>query len=227
MELFIDDSNVEEIRKLTSLYPIDGVTTNPTILSRSKLGALNTLKEIREIIGEDRPLFAQVIGETREEMLEDAHALLSHMNGKFVIKIPVTPAGVQVIRELSESGVLTCGTVVMSPMQAFLAAKAGACYVAPYLNRIDNMGYDGVRIVKEIQDILDNNGLDSRVLAASFRNSQQVTELAAYGVDSMTLSVTVFEQLIPNMLVEGMVKTFSDDFYKSTGCRSWKELLDQ
>ncbi len=148
MKLFIDDADVREIRRLMELYPIDGVTTNPAILAKAGRHPKEVLLEIRALIGENRQLFAQVIPQDAEGMAEDGRAIADLLGKNTVVKIPSVPEGFRAIRILNGEGVLTCGTVVYTPLQALLAAKAGADYVAPYVNRIDNMGYDGVGTVK-------------------------------------------------------------------------------
>ena len=186
MKLLIDDANVKEIRRLCDLYPIDGVTTNPSILAKAGGNPVEVLKEIRGIIGEDKLIFAQAIPLDAEGMIRDARAIVKLLGKNTIVKVPSVPEGFKAIRALKEEGIHTCGTVVYTPMQAYLAAKAGADYVAPYVNRIDNMGYDGIAVVQQIQDILTLHHLDTQVLAASFKNSQQVLTLCAYGIGSAT-----------------------------------------
>ena len=128
---------------------------------------------------------------------------------------------------LKEEGIHTCGTVVYSPMQAYLAAKAGADYVAPYVNRIDNLGYDGTAVVEQIQDILTIHQYDTRVLAASFKNSQQVLTLCAYGIESATCAPAVIDALVRNLAVDGAVDDFRRDFAKLAGeGKTMADLID-
>lgn len=213
MKLFIDDADTAKIRKLYDLYPVDGVTTNPSILYKSGRNPKEVLKEIRSIIGND-PLFVQAVPLDSQGMIEDAKAIVEAFGKDTIVKIPSIPEGFKAIRELKKLGITTCGTVVYTPMQAYLAAKAGASYVAPYVNRIDNMGYDGVSVTKEIHDILIVNNLDCIVLAASFKNSQQVKELCAYGVGSATAAPDVIEGFVKNAAVDQAVSDFCNDFAK-------------
>ena len=224
MKLFIDDANVEAIKRICDLYPIDGVTTNPTILARVKRDPRETLKEIREIIGSDGILFAQAVGLSYEGMLKDARMLTDLLGDNTIVKIPSSPTGFKAIRTLKAEGIRTCGTVVYTPMQAYLAAKAGASYVAPYVNRIDNMGFDGGKVVTEIQDILTNNYMDCEVLAASFKNSQQVLELCEYGIDNATCAVDVIESFVKNPAIYSAIQDFVDDFEKLTGKTAMSDL---
>ena len=150
-------------------------------------------------------------------MVADAHRITEICGRNTIVKLPSVPEGFKAMRLLKAEGVSTCGTVVYTPMQAYLAAKAGAAYVAPYVNRIDNMGYDGVKVVREIQDILDKNGFDCMVLAASFKNSQQVMELCAYGVGSATAAPAVIDGFVKNPAIDGAVQDFIRDFEKATG----------
>ena len=225
MKLLIDDANLGEIKRLCDLYPIDGVTTNPSILAKAGGDPACVLREIRAFIGEDALLFAQALALTAEGMAADARRIVEICGAKnTIVKVPSIPEGFKAIRLLKSEGIPTCGTVVYTPMQAFLAAKAGAAFVAPYVNRIDNMGFDGVKVVKEIQDILVKNGLDCMVLAASFKNSQQVKELCAYGIGSATAAPAVIDALVKNPAIDGAVQDFLRDFERATGKTAMTEL---
>ena len=217
MKLFIDDANVDEIRRLTDLYPIDGVTTNPTILSRTGNNPVEVLKEIREIIGPDKMIFAQAIPEDTEGMMRDARAIVKLLGENTVVTLPSIPNGFKAIRLLKEENIHTCGTVVYTPMQAYLAAKAGADYVAPYVNRIDNMGYDGEQVVREIQDIFTMNNMDTEILAASFKNSQQVLSLCEYGIGAATCAPAVIDGFVKNQAIDGAISDFIRDFSQTAG----------
>ena len=169
MKLLIDDANIDEIRRLYDLYPIDGVTTNPSILAKSGRQPYDVLKEIREFIGEEADLHVQVIAKDAEGMIEDAHRIVKELGQNTYVKIPCIPEGFKAMKALKKEGICTTGTAIYTAMQAYLAAKSGASYAAPYVNRIDNMGYNGVGVAKEIQDIFEIHGLDCGILAASFR----------------------------------------------------------
>ena len=220
MKLLIDDANIDEIKRIYDLCPVDGVTTNPSILSRTGRNPKEVLTEIRNFIGSDALLFVQAVPLKAEDIVKDGEAIVSLLGKNTVVKVPSVPEGFKAIRLLKEKGITTCGTVVYTPMQAYLAAKAGASYVAPYVNRIDNMGYDGVKVVQEIQNILTMNHMDCEVLAASFKNSQQVMELAAYGVGAATAAPSVLDGFVKNAAIDGAVSDFIHDFEKLTheGC---------
>ena len=217
MELYIDDANLREIERLCDLYPIDGVTTNPSILARAGEDPVGTLRAIRSLIGPDKLLFVQTIPVDAAGMMRDAHAIVKLLGENTVVKLPSVPEGFKAIRALHAEGILTCGTVVYTPMQAYLAAKAGADYVAPYVNRIDNMGYDGVGAVQQIQDILTVHKLPCRILAASFKNSQQVLALCAYGIAASTCAPAVIDALVKNLAIDGAVDGFLRDFAAVAG----------
>ena len=224
MKLFIDDANLEAIKEINEYYPVDGVTTNPSILAKAKRDPRETLTAIREIIGEDKIIFAQAVDLSFEGMIRDAHMIVELLGKNTVVKLPSTPTGFKAMMALKKEGIPTCGTVVYTPMQAYIAAKAGASYVAPYVNRIDNMGYDGTGVVKEIQNILENNGMDCEVLAASFKNSQQVLELAEYGVGNATCAADVIKGFVKNLAIDGAINDFVEDFKALTGKTSMSDL---
>ena len=166
MKFCIDDANVEKIRRIYEYYPIDGVSTNPSILAKAGRDPYEVLKEIREIIGEDGELFVQATSTTAEGMVEEAHKIVEVLGKTTLVKIPCVPEGFKAMKQLKKEGIRFIGTAIYTAMQGFLAAKCGAEYVAPYVNRIDNMGFDGVQVAMDIHDAITENGLDSGLLAA-------------------------------------------------------------
>lgn len=217
MRLCIDHADIDKIKQIYEYYPIDGVTTNPSILAASGRKPYEVLHEIREFIGADADLHVQVISPKAEDMVEEAHRIVKELGEKTYVKIPSVQEGFKAIRMLTAEGILTTGTAIYTPMQAYLAAKSGAKYVAPYINRIDNMGFDGVEVAKSIQDILWNNDLDCEILAASFKNSQQVLELCEYGVGAATAAPDIILGLVKNPAIEAAVDVFTKDFEKLVG----------
>ncbi len=217
MKLLIDDANIDKIKAIYDKYPVDGVTTNPSILASSGRNPYDVLKEIRAFIGKDQELHAQVISLKAEDMVEEAKFMAKELGKETYIKIPTIPEGLKAMKILSKLGYRITATAIYTPLQAFLAAKAGADYAAPYVNRIDNLGANGISSTKEIQDIYDNFGFDTCILAASFKNSQQLQELATYGVGAATLSPDVIENLIKNPAVTYAVNNFVADFEKLCG----------
>lgn len=217
MKLIIDDANIEKIKKIYEYYPIDGVTTNPTILAKSGREPYKVLKEIREFIGAEAQLHVQVVAKTAEGMIEDANRIVSELGQNTYVKIPAVPEGFKAMKELKGEGVLLTATAIYTPMQALLAAKCGADYAAPYVNRIDNMGYNGIQVAKKIHSIFKINGFQTEVLAASFKNSQQILELCEFGIGAITASTDVIDGLVKNAAVDAAVDAFTVDFEKLTG----------
>ena len=214
MKLLIDDANLDVIKDIVSLYPIDGVTTNPTILSKAGENPKDRLIKIRKLIGEEKDLHCQVVAESKEEMKDQARKLVSLLGENTYIKIPSNGEGFKAMEELSKEGIKVTATGIYTPLQGFLAAKAGAKYLAPYVNRIDNLGYDGLAVARKIQNILEANNFDTEILAASFKNSNQVLDLVERGVGALTLAPAVFNNLVNDKNVDFAIQTFEDDFAK-------------
>ena len=217
MKLIIDDAHIDRIKEIYEFYPVDGVTTNPTILAKSGRKPYDVLKEIRAFIGKEAELHVQVVAKDAAGMVEDAHRILEELGKNTYVKIPSVPEGFKAMKMLSKEGVNLTATAIYTPMQAFLAAKAGASYAAPYINRIDNMGYDGVAIAQHIHDIFRKNNLNAEVLAASFKNSQQMLDLAEYGVGAATASPDVIFALVKNEAITSAINVFISDFEKLVG----------
>ena len=212
MKLIIDDANIEKVKKVWELYPCDGVTTNPSILAKSGRNPYEVLSELREIVGKDGELHVQVVSKDAEGMIEEAKVIREKLGENTFVKVPTTPQGLKAMKALAAEGVNITATAIYTPMQAFLAAKAGAKYTAPYINRIDNFGYNGVQVAMDIQDIFENNNLPCEVLAASFKNSQQVLELTKYGIGASTVATDVIEGLIKNAAIDAAIDAFNKDF---------------
>lgn len=217
MKLIIDDAHMDQIKKIYEFYPVDGVTTNPSILAKSGRNPYEVLKEIRTFIGDEAELHVQAVAGTAEGMVEDAHRIVSELGQNTYVKIPSVPEGFKAMKVLKGEGISITATAIYTPLQAFLAGKCGASYAAPYINRIDNMGYNGIQVAKEIHDIFQKNNLDTEVLAASFKNSQQVLELCEYGIGAATIASDVIEGLVKNREITAAVDDFVKDFEKLTG----------
>lgn len=217
MKLCIDDANVEAIRRIYDLYPVDGVSTNPSILAKYGRPPYEVLKEIREIIGEDGELFVQVTSKDAETMVAEARRIVDVLGSTTLVKVPCTPQGYKAMKQMRLEGIRFIGTAIYTAMQGFLAAKCGAEYVAPYVNRIDNMGFDGIQVSKDIHDAITAAGLDSGLLAASFKNSQQVLELTKYGVKAVTVAPDVIDGLVKNAAIDAAIDVFNSDFASLVG----------
>lgn len=217
MKLIIDDAHIDQIKKIYEFYPIDGVTTNPSILAKSGRKPYEVLREIREFIGSEAELHVQAVAKTAEGMIEDAHRIIAELGTNTYVKIPAVPEGFKAMKELNKEGILITATAIYTPLQGFLAGKCGASYAAPYINRIDNMGYNGIQVAKQMHDIFKKNNLKTEVLAASFKNSQQVLELCEYGVGASTVAPEVIEGLVKNQAITAAIEDFVKDFETLAG----------
>ena len=224
MTFLIDDANIDRIKALYRYYPIDGVTTNPSILAKCGRPPYEALLAIREFIGNKAELHAQVISTTAEDMVEEGRKIERILGNNTYIKIPTIPEGLRAMQILRSEGYHVTATAIYTPMQAYLAAKAGAEYAAPYVNRIDNLGADGVATTKKMQDIYSSNNLSTKILAAGFKNSQQVQELCEYGISCLTIASDVIDNLIKNANVTTAVGDFVADF--ESLCGKGKTMLN-
>ena len=226
MKILVDHADINAIKKMYEYYPVDGVTTNPSILKKAGKNPYDVLLEIREFIGKDADLHAQVISRKAEDMVTEAHKMLEILGANTFMKVPVVPEGLKAIKILATEGVSVTGTAIYNQMQGFLAGKAGAKYVAPYVNRIDNLGANGIQVAKDIHDMLKKAGLATQVLAASFKNSQQVQELAAYGVEASTVAPDVIEGLIKVDAARCAVDVFISDFEDLCGAGKTMQMIN-
>lgn len=224
MKLLIDDADIDKIKRLYDYYPIDGVSTNPSILAKTGRKPYEVLAQIRAFIGPDADLHAQVISRDASGMVQEGRRLAEELGKNTYIKIPAVPEGIRAMRILSSDGYYVTATAIYTPQQAFLAGKAGADYAAPYVNRIDNLGGDGVEATKRIHDILGKNGLKTELLAASFKNTRQLLELIEYGIGAATAAPDVIEGLLKNPAVTAAVEAFIADFEGL--CGPGKTMLD-
>lgn len=215
MRLYVDSAETKKIAKLNEYYPIAGVTTNPSILVSSKRPYLEVLQEIRSIIGDEKELFVQALGDTAEEIVEEGKYITKAISGKVVLKVSATEEGIKAIKLLSKENIPILATTVYTALQALLVALAGAKYVAPYVNRIDNLSGNGVRVVKEIIQLYQNYGLTCEVIGASFKNVQQVYEVALVGAKTVTVAPDIIEKFIASPSTKMDVETFK---------KQWQEL---
>jgi TalC/MipB family fructose-6-phosphate aldolase len=227
MKLYIDDVNIDKIKELWDLYPVDGVTSNPTILKAYGKPPLEILREIRAFIGADKVLMTQVISVDAEGMAKEAKIITNAIGKKNTyVKVPANPQGLKAIKLLKaqDKEILLNATGIYTAAQGFLAAQAGADYVAPYINRIDNLGGDGLQVTKDIQDILNAYKLPCGISSSSFKTTRQVIELAKYGIAAAAISVDVWESFLKNEVVDRAINTFNMDFEKLAG--KGKTFLD-
>ena len=225
MKLLIDDARLDEIKKIYEFFPVSGVTTNPTILSKVGGNPFDTLKKIRGFIGEEADLHVQAVNRRAEKIVDEAKHIVEVLGANTYVKIPAVPEGFKAMKLLVEtSEILITATAIYTPMQAFIAGQCGASYAAPYVNRIDNMGFNGLTVAKEIQQIFSSNRMETEVIAASFKNSQQVLELCKCGISAATIAPEIFFALIKNSAINDAVENFIADFESFAG--KDKSMLD-
>ena len=214
MELIIDSSNIEQIKELNDLLTITGVTTNPTILTKSGREAMDVVKDLCEVLSEDQLLFIQTVQTSFEGIMEEAKMISSIRNKNMYVKIPVTHEGLRAIKECKKLGIHTLATAIYTADQAFLAAMNGAEYLAPYTNRMCNYG-DGVQDVKELIEMLRVNHMPAKVIAASFKNTYQVHELIKAGIQAVTVPCDVLYQMIDHPGTKIAVGEFSVNWQRA------------
>lgn len=212
MLYLLDTANLEEIKKAFELYPMSGVTTNPTIISNENKSFLEILKNIREIIGKDKMLHVQAISIQADEIVKEAEYLNNIIGGNLYIKIPVIPEGIKAMKILKQKGIKITATAVFTAEQALMAAVSGAEFVAPYVNRIDNISGNGADVVAQIVTLFKNYNLKSKVLAASFKNVQQVHQVALCGGHSVTVNADIMDALLSHPLTDKSVVQFITDW---------------
>ena len=211
MKICIDSANIEEIKKANGIIPLDGVTTNPTLIMKEGRDYVKTLKEIASIV--NGPISAETISLDAEGMVKEGKEF-AKLHKNIVIKVPMTQEGMKACRMLTGSGIRVNTTLVFSANQALLAAKAGTYLVSPFLGRLDDIGQKGTELIKEIRQIYDNYGYKSLILAASIRNTEHVREVVMMGADIATMPYKVFEQMFRHELTDKGIKTFLDDWDK-------------
>ena len=211
MKFFIDTANVEEIRKAIELGMVDGVTTNPSLAAKEGRGFEGLIKEICAMV--DGPVNAEVVSLEAPEMIEEARNL-SKLADNIVVKIPLIEEGLKAVRVLSLEGIDTNVTLCFSPVQALLAAKAGAAYVSPFVGRLDDISYRGMDLVEEINTIYENYGFETEVIVASVRNPVHVLEAALMGADIATVPYKVIKEMIAHPLTDKGIQTFLYDWQK-------------
>lgn len=214
MELIIDSSNIEQIKELNDLLTITGVTTNPTILTKSGREAMDVVKDLCEVLSEDQLLFIQTVQTSFEGIMEEAKMISSIRNKNMYVKIPVTHEGLRAIKECKKLGIHTLATAIYTADQAFLAAMNEAEYLAPYTNRMCNYG-DGVQDVKDLIEMLRVNHMPAKVIAASFKNTYQVHELIKAGIQAVTVPCDVLYQMIDHPGTKIAVGEFSVNWQRA------------
>lgn len=218
MKLYLDDCRIEKIQELFDLYPVDGVTSNPTVLKKCGRQPVEVLKKVRGLIGKDKMLMAQVISTSAEDMIREAYRIAEIIGPEyFFVKIPAVPQGIKAIKALSKEGIPTNATGIYSVSQGLMAANAGAKAMAPYISRIDNLGGSGLQVTRELQEIIKVNGYDVQIVPGSIKTVLQVLECAKYGISGVAISAEVWDTFMQNAAVDRAIEGFNHDFEALAG----------
>jgi len=218
MKFFIDTANLDQIKEAQDLGVLDGVTTNPSLMAKEGItGEANVTahyKAICDIV--DDNVSAEVIATTYDEIIKEGEALAA-LNPKIVVKVPMIKDGVKAIKYFTNKGIKTNCTLIFSPGQALLAAKAGATYVSPFLGRLDDISTDGLQLIEDIRLIFDNYGYPTQILAASIRGPLHIVACAKLGADVITAPLSAITALLKHPLTDSGLATFLADHKKAAG----------
>jgi len=209
MKIFLDTANIDEIRDAASFGALDGVTTNPSLMSKESGDYMEMLAEICDIVR--GPVSAEVVAEESEEMVRQGRKF-AKISEHIVVKIPLLPEGMKAVRALSAEDIKTNVTLCFSANQGLLVAKAGATYVSPFVGRIDDMGQDGMELVAELVEIYENYAFPTQVLAASLRHTRHVLDSAKIGADVATIPYKVLMQMYKHPLTDAGLEKFNADW---------------
>lgn len=225
MLYLIDSANLEAIKNCCEFYPVAGVTTNPTIISREKADFQKLIYSIREIIGDKKMLHVQTTASEADDILKEAEMIKEAVGGNFYLKIPITREGIKATSMCKDRGIGVTMTAIFTQPQALMAASAGADFVAPYINRLDNIVSDGVHVVQEIVDIFKSYNIPTKVLAASFKNVEQVHKVSMTGAQAVTVNPDLFDMLIYHPLTYYAIDDFNKDWEIVYGDKKAADLL--
>ncbi|HAO5825627.1 TPA: fructose-6-phosphate aldolase [Listeria monocytogenes] len=209
MRFFIDTANVEEIKKANRMGFIAGVTTNPSLVAKEGRDFNEVIQEITSIV--DGPISGEVVSLEADEMIAEGR-VIAKIHPNMVVKIPMTGEGLAAVKVLTEEGIKTNVTLVFSATQALLAARAGATYVLPFLGRLDDIGDDGLVLIRDIADIFEIHGIPTEIISASVRHPIHVIECAKAGADIATVPFKVFEQMLKHPLTDSGIDKFLADW---------------
>jgi transaldolase len=211
MKIFMDTADVNEIRQAAAMGMVDGVTTNPTLVSRTGRPFREVIEEICTIV--DGPISAEVVSEQYEGMMEEARDL-AKIHKNIAVKIPMTMEGLKAVKTCAAEGIKTNVTLVFQPLQGLLAAKAGASFISPFVGRLDDVGQEGMDMVADLMTMLRNYGYKSEVIVASIRSNTHVYQSALVGADIVTIPFKVFRSLTKHPLTDRGIAAFLADYKK-------------
>ncbi len=211
MKIFVDTANLKEIREAQAMGILDGVTTNPSLISKETGDYRDILKEICSLV--QGPVSAEVVGTRFEEMVEEGRSL-AEIASNIVVKVPINLEGLKVIKKLSSEGIRLNVTLIFSPTQALLAAKAGAAYVSPFIGRLDDIAIEGMDLIHQLVTIFYNYDIETEILAASIRHPVHVVQAAMAGADIATMPYNVLDKLLNHPLTDIGAERFRNDWEK-------------
>ncbi|EKY28920.1 fructose-6-phosphate aldolase [Clostridium celatum] len=211
MKIFIDTANIEQIKKANDMGLIDGVTTNPSLVAKENREMVDIITEISTIV--DGPISAEVMSLDTKGMIEEARKL-SKINKNIVIKIPMTLEGLNAVRTLSREGIKTNVTLIFSVHQGVLASKAGATYISPFVGRLDDIGLNGMDLIKNLIIAKKNYGFNTEIIAASIRTKEHILECILSGVDIATIPYSQIEAMAKHPLTDAGIEKFIKDYSK-------------
>jgi transaldolase len=209
MKFFIDTADLDAIREANEMGVLDGVTTNPTHVSKQSASFDDIILQICGVV--DGPVSAEVVSTKRDGMMEEARHLAA-LHEQVVVKVPITLEGLKAVKACTDEGIRTNVTLCFSPNQALLAAKAGAAYISPFVGRLDDIAHDGMELIETIRTIYDNYGYETQILAASLRHPLHVIQAATAGADVATLPPDVLQKLLVHPLTESGLERFLKDW---------------
>ena len=212
MKFFIDTANINEIKEAHSMGMVDGVTTNPSLIAKEGRDFKEIIQEICAVV--DGPISAEVISLDTEGMIKEARDLAG-IHANIVVKIPMTVDGLKATRQLTQDEIKTNVTLVFSPLQALMAAKAGATFVSPFIGRLDDLAQEGLLLVEQIVEIYSNYAFDTEIIVASVRSPLHVLDSALIGADIATIPFDVLAKLAAHPLTDKGIKAFLDDWEKA------------
>lgn len=227
MLYIVDTANIEKIRHSIEFFPVAGVTTNPTIISREHTDFLGLVGEIKNIIGPDRMFHIQVTGDTADQMIREATALRNVIGDNLYVKVPISEEGLKATIALHRDGFHITETAIFTQQQALMAAVAGADFVAPYVNRLDNIISDGVNVVSEIVTMFRQYELKTKVLAASFKTAEQVHKISMVGGHAVTVNPEILDALLYHPLTMYAIDDFKADWESVYGKKTILDLLNE
>jgi transaldolase len=214
MQFFLDTGNVDEIRQALEWGILDGVTTNPTLIAKTGRPFMEVVKEILQLV--DGPVSLETVSRDAKGMVKEGRKL-AELGDNVVVKIPMTLEGIIAVQELESEGIPTNVTLVFSPTQALIAAKAGATFVSPFVGRLDDISSDGMKLIRDIKTIFDNYDFDTQIIVASVRHPMHVLEAALIGADICTMPFEVMKKLFQHPLTDKGIELFLKDWEKVPG----------